>query len=135
MKTSKPVLIGAAAVAAVGAYLIFGTVGASNVPENIAFGNGRIEAVQVDISTRIAGRVKEISAKEGDLVKSGDVVALMDSAQIKAQLLRARADVASAESQVAAARASVAQMKAQLVLAEQELKRTSAPSLTLGCRI
>lgn len=126
MTINKPLLVGAAAIVAALAYLIFGGNGAGNIPDGIAFGNGRIEAVQVDISTRIAGRVKEISAKEGDLVQAGEKVALIDSAQLEAQLLRAQADVASAESQVAAAQAAIAQTKAQLILAEQELNRTSS---------
>lgn len=97
----------------------------SRLPEGIAFGNGRIEAVQVDISTKIPGRVQEILVKEGDLVQSGQKVALIDTAQLEAQYLKAQADIASAQSQVAAAEASIAQSKAQLRLAEQELERAS----------
>lgn len=95
------------------------------LPEGIAFGNGRIEAVQVDVTTKIAGRVKEVLAKEGDLVDLGQKVAVIESNQLEAQLLRAEADIASAESQVAAAEASIAQAKAQLILADQELKRSA----------
>jgi HlyD family secretion protein len=121
------ILVGAviAVVAALG-YLVFGGNGDDGIPEGIAYGNGRIEAVQVDISTRIPGRVKEVLAKEGDLVKPGQKVAIIDSAQLRAQLLRAKADIASAKSQVAAAKASVEQVKAQLILREQELNRTRA---------
>jgi HlyD family secretion protein len=125
MTSSKLLLVATVAIVAAVAYLLFGGNGGNHIPDGIAYGNGRIEAVQVDISTRIAGRVKEITAREGDLVKAGSTVALIDSAQLQAQLLRARADVASAESQVAAAQATIAQSKAQLILAEQELKRTS----------
>ena len=45
--------------------------------EGIAFGNGRIEAVQVDVTTKIAGRVESIFVKEGDLVKGGQRIATM----------------------------------------------------------
>ena len=37
-------------------------------PDGFARGNGRIEADLVDISTRLSGRVSNISAREGDLV-------------------------------------------------------------------
>lgn len=94
-------------------------------PEGIAFGNGRIEAVQVDISTKIAGRVESILAREGDLVRPGDTLAKIDTAQLKAQLLRAEADIASAQSQVAQAEAQIAQATAQFKLAELELDRAS----------
>lgn len=126
MTFKKYLIIGALAVFAGVVYALFGGDGATSIPDGIAYGNGRIEAVQVDISTRIAGRVKEVSAQEGDLVQPGTTVALIDTAQLQAQLLRAKADVASAGSQVAAAEASIAQAKAQLILAEQELKRTSS---------
>ena len=112
-----------AAVAGLG-YMIFNGEDDNGIPANIAYGNGRIEAVQVDISTKIAGRVKQILAKEGDLVKAGQTLAKIDTAQLRAQMLRAKADIASAKSQVAAAKASIAQVKAQLLLAERELKRT-----------
>ena len=118
------ILVILAAVAGVG-YVFFGASEDDGIPEDIAYGNGRIEAAQVDISTRIAGRVEEVLVREGDMVLPGQAVAKIDSTQLRAQLSRALADIARAESQVGAASASVAQAKAQLILAEQELKRTS----------
>lgn len=118
--------IAAAVVAmaiAIGGYFYWQDQLNSRLPAGIAFGNGRIEAVQVDISTKIPGRVQDIFANEGDLVQPGQKVAIIDTAQLKAQHLKAEADIASAESQVAAARASIAQAEAQLKLAEQELER------------
>lgn len=94
------------------------------LPEGLASGNGRVEAVQVDVSTKFAGRVKDILVKEGDLVEVGQQVAHMDTSQLNAQLLRAQADIASAESQVAAAQAQVLVTKSQLELAKKELRRT-----------
>lgn len=90
----------------------------------IAFGNGRIEAVQTDISTKISGRVESIVVQEGDLVEPGQVVAKIETNQLRAQLLRAEADVASAQSLVASAQAAIAQAAAQQLLAEQELARS-----------
>ena len=126
MTSSRPWVIGAIVAVGALAYLIFGGMGSDDGSEDLAQGNGRIEAVQVDISTRIPGRIETISVQEGDLVKANQVVAQIDTAQLRAQHLRAKADVASAESQVAAAEAVVAQSKAQLILAEQELERTSS---------
>lgn len=122
---SKKLLVFAAAAAVAGlGYVMLNRDGGDNIPDDIAYGNGRIEAVQVDIATKIAGRVQDVLASEGDLVKKGDKVAIIESAQLRAQLLRAKAEIASAQSQVAAAKASIAQVKAQLILAEQELQRT-----------
>ncbi|MGI9425966.1 MAG: HlyD family secretion protein [Hyphomicrobiaceae bacterium] len=124
METKYLLTIGGAAIVAGLGFLIFGGDG-TQLPDDIASGNGRIEAVQVDISTKIAGRVEAISAKEGDLVQADQTVARIDAAQLRAQRLRAEADIANAESQVAAAEAVIAQSKAKLILAEQELSRSS----------
>ncbi len=124
MNTKLYLALGAAALLAGIGYFFFGS-DSDAVPSDIASGNGRIEAVQVDVATKIAGRVEHVSAQEGDLVQPGQVVAKVDTAQLQAQLLRAEADVASAQSQAAAAEASVAQVRAQLLLAEQELQRAS----------
>ena len=40
-------------------------------------GNGRIEATEVDVATKYAGRVAEISAQEGDFVTAGQTLARM----------------------------------------------------------
>lgn len=125
MLPTKPWIVGIVLVLA-GVAFVFVTGSRSNLlPKGIVSGNGRIEAIQVDISTRIAGRVRSVAAREGDLVQAGQVVANIDDAQLKAQMLRAEADVASALSLVAQAEASIAQAKAQLILAEQELNRST----------
>lgn len=95
-----------------------------SVPDGIAFGNGSVEAVQTDISTKIAGRVDTILVQEGDLVEAGQIVASIETSQLRAKLLQAQAAVASAESLVASAQAAIAQSQAQQVLAEQELTRS-----------
>lgn len=112
-------------LSAIGGWLLWQQFQEPALPAGLASGNGRIEAVQVDISTKIAGRVETLLVNEGDLVEPNQAVATIDTAQLRAQLLRAKADIASAESQVAAARASIAQAKAQLILAQQELSRAS----------
>ena len=125
MQTNRLLVIGAALLLLSGAgYFVF-ISNNNTLPADIAFGNGRIEAVQVDISTKIAGRVKEVVVKEGDLVQAGRTVATIDTAELQAQLARAEAEIASAESRVQASRAVIAQAKAQLLLAEQELVRAS----------
>ncbi len=92
-------------------------------PEGFARGNGRIEADLVDISTRLAGRVSEITVREGDLVQPGDVLAVMDTTELVAQKMRAEAAVASAEAAVAVAQAGVTEAEARLALSQSELTR------------
>jgi hypothetical protein len=44
-------------------------------PDALASGNGRIEASEIDVAAKYAGRVREILVREGDFVKAGQVVA------------------------------------------------------------
>lgn len=125
MKFNTPTLVVAGVVGAALIWLVFLADRGSTVPDGIVYGNGQIEAVQVDIATKLSGRVAQVNAAEGDLVKRGDLVATIDATQLKAQLARAEAEVASAESAVAAAVASVAQAEAQLALTDKELERSS----------
>lgn len=125
MSFNVKVLAAALGLAGLFGYLVFFYGGNNQLPSGIVSGNGRIEAVQVDISTKIPGRVDSIQAQEGDLVKPGEILAKIDDSQLQAQLARAEADIASAQSQVAQAEAQITQAKAQLQLAETELGRTS----------
>ena len=117
------IIVAVALLAAVG-YFYLAAPQEDLLPEGVVVGNGRVEAVQVDISTKIPGRVKEAVVSEGDLVEIGQVVARMEVSQLEAQLMRARADVQSAKSQVSAAQAASVGARYQLELAEKKLKRT-----------
>ena len=102
-------------------------------------GNGRIEAVEIDVAAKSSGRVKEILVREGEFVTAGQVVARMDTETLEAQLRQAEAQqqqalssVATAQSQLAqreseksAALALVRQREAELVNARQHSARTS----------
>lgn len=112
------------AVAGIAAFVLLRGDGDRPLPEGVVSGNGRLEAVQVDVATKIPGRVASIDAREGDLVRPGELIARIDCAQLMAQRLRAEAEIASARSQVAQAKAQIAQARAQLRLAERELERT-----------
>lgn len=107
------------------AYYFWSSQNSNALPAGIAAGNGRIEAVQIDISTKYAGRVGDVLVREGDLVEPGQQLARVDISQLQARLHRSEAEIASAESLVAAANAQVTMSKAQLSLAEQELNRAA----------
>lgn len=111
---------------------------APGLPPGIASGNGRIEAVEIDVAAKTAGRIAEILVDEGDFVAAGQVLARMDTAQLEAQqrqaeaeLARATIGVGTAESLVAqreaermAASAVVAQREAELDAAQKRLARS-----------
>lgn len=103
-------------------------------------GNGRIEATEVDVATRIAGRVEEILVDEGAFVKAGQPLARMQVDSLDAQLDEARAmhqqvltgvaqaqaQIAARESEKAATQAQVAQRQTELDAARRRLARSEA---------
>jgi len=97
----------------------------AQLPAGIAFGNGRLEADEIDIDTKYAGRIAEILADEGDIVKAGQVVARMDTRDLEASLKKSQSQVLEARHAVEEANANVMQQNSQVLLAEQEMDRAS----------
>lgn len=126
-------VLGAAAILA---WLQYGT---RNEADSIAGGNGRIEAVEFDVTARLPGRITEITVREGDFVTAGQVAARMDTAALEAQLRQAEAQLREAESGVVTARSQVvlreaektaalallAQRETELDIARTRLSRSS----------
>lgn len=95
------------------------------LPAGIVSGNGRIEADEIDIDTKFAGRIAELSADEGDMVKAGQVVARMDTKDIEATLRRSESLVQQAQKSIEEATENVTQQTTQALLAQQEYDRTA----------
>jgi len=64
---------------------------------------GMIEAPEVNITSRIAGRIKELDLIEGDRVKQGHVVCQIEDIDLRNQLAKSKADLAHAEANLAQA--------------------------------
>ena len=97
----------------------------SQLPAGIAYGNGRLEADEIDIDTKYAGRIAEILADEGDMVKAGQIVARMDTRDLAASLKKSQAQVQQAQKAIEEAQANVAQQNSQVLLAQQEMDRAT----------
>ena len=93
--------------------------------DGIVSSNGRIEADQIDIDTKFAGRLSELRVNEGDMVHAGQAVARMDTRDLEASLKRAEALLLQAQRAVDEARATREQWQTQVALAQQQLDRTS----------
>src|SRR5215468_3609276 len=95
------------------------------LPPGIAFGNGRLEADEIDIDTKFAGRIAQLFVDEGDMVKAGQLVAMMDTRDLEASLKKAEALVSQAQRALDEAKANLVQQQTQVKLAQQELERTT----------
>ena len=63
-----------------------------------------VEAPEVNITSRIAGRIKQLDLLEGDHVKKGQVVALIEDIDLRNQLAKSKADLAHSQADLAQAR-------------------------------
>ncbi|EDO1564569.1 HlyD family efflux transporter periplasmic adaptor subunit [Salmonella enterica subsp. enterica serovar Cerro] len=98
----------------------------AGIPEGFAASNGRIEATEVDIATKIAGRIDTILVSEGQFVRQGEVLAKMDTRVLQEQRLEAIAQIKEAESAVAAARALLEQRQSEMRAAQATERRIVA---------
>ncbi len=71
-------------------------------------GNGRIEATEIDIATKLPGRVEEVLVSEGEFVKAGQTLARMQVQSLQAQRDEAIARLQQAQQGVSGAQAQVA---------------------------
>ncbi|HEY9148276.1 MAG TPA: HlyD family efflux transporter periplasmic adaptor subunit [Gammaproteobacteria bacterium] len=76
-------------------------------------GNGRIEAVEIDVAVKAPGRLREILVAEGEFVTAGQVLARMDTQSLQAQLLQAEAQLHQSENMVNTARSQLAQRQSE----------------------
>lgn len=101
-------------------------------------GNGRIEATEIDVATKLPGRIQDILVNEGSFVQVGEPLATMQIDVLNAQRNEALAQqqqainqVSSAEAQLSArhsdkvaALAIVTQRESELELARKRLARS-----------
>jgi len=107
--------------------------------EGFVSSNGRIEAIEIDVSSKFSGRVQDILVADGDFVTAGQTLAHMQVQTLEAQRDEALAQhrqtvtaVASAEAQVAAREsdrqavvAVVVQRKSELDAAQRRFARST----------
>ncbi|HTT75370.1 MAG TPA: efflux RND transporter periplasmic adaptor subunit [Candidatus Binataceae bacterium] len=84
------VIIAIITVTVVGAYLWYQSR-PPEIPAGIVSGNGRVEATEIDIATKFAGRIDQVLVHEGDTVNAGQLVVRMDISELLAQLHEAEA--------------------------------------------
>ena len=107
-RTLRRGLLGAALlVVAALAYLLWQFSLPEKLPDGFASSNGRIEATEIDVATKLAGRILDELVDEGDFVTAGQVVAHMDIETLQAQRREAVAKLASAKSAVETARSTL----------------------------
>jgi HlyD family secretion protein len=126
--TKKLFLAGGALAVIVVAVLLWQALKPSGPGDGFASGNGRIEATEIDVATKLGGRVQDIMVNEGDFVDVDQPLAQMQVDVLDAERDEAQAQsrqavnaVASAEAQVVARQSEKAAAQAMVALRESEL--------------
>ena len=108
---------------------------AGNGAKDIIRASGTIEAIEVNVASKVAGELLELDVREGTRVKPGDKLAVVDHATLDIQLRQAEAGVRLAEAQLALlvkgaraedirqAEAALKQAEAFLTVAEDDARR------------
>lgn len=107
-----------------GAFFLWKFGQPAGLPPGIAAGNGRLEATEVDVATKVGGRLAAVRVREGDDVARDQAVAELDADDLKARLRAAEAQVRQARAAVGQSRAALAAATSQRRLAEVTLRRT-----------
>jgi HlyD family secretion protein len=93
------------------------------MPKGIVKTNGRIEATQVDVSAKYAGRLADITVEEGSEVTEGQLVGRVSSPEYEAQLRATQSNVQRAKQSMVEAEAVIAERNAVLAAAKSDFER------------
>jgi membrane fusion protein YbhG len=103
-----------AAVVLVG-YLIWSNfVAPPKIPHSVVALSGRIEGDDSAVAPKTTGRILEVRFREGDSVKAGETIAVLDDDQVFARADQARAAVTVAEARLRSSRDQIAVLQEQL---------------------
>lgn len=113
----------------IGIIALFGALGVflylkgnkANTPISTA---GVIEATEVNIGSKVSGRIKEIRFDEGDRVEKGEILIVLESEEIEAQLHQAEANLQAAKAEQENIEAGISLAKANISNVEAEIEKT-----------
>ncbi len=113
-RSKKVIRIIAAVLLITGSLICWFFLRETNTPREIISVSGRIESDDAAVAAKTSGRIREITVREGDQVKAGQVIATLDDEQVKARVDQAQSNVAQAEARLSRAKQEVAVLQAQL---------------------
>ena len=85
--------------------------------EQFASGNGRLEATEISISAKLAGRIDDIMVDEGDFVKENQPLVQMQLNVLNAELAQAEAKKNQAQTNEASANALIKVRESEVIAA------------------
>ncbi|MGE5284821.1 MAG: HlyD family secretion protein [Actinomycetota bacterium] len=96
---------------------------------------GIIDGTEVNLSSKVAGKISRISCNEGDTVQAGQVVITLESDDINASVKQAMAGVERAKADVKVAESSIENGRANVLAAEAEVGSAAADLEKAGAQV
>lgn len=125
-KLNPRIVVGVVAVAVAG---YFGwRQFAPPAPSTVLTVSGRIEADETDIGAKTGGRITAVLVQEGDQVKAGQVIAVLEDEEVNQQLQAAIAQVNAARQDVAQARLDVSVAESRIQESQVNLAQSREDS-------
>ena len=94
--------------------------------DNIITGNGRVEAREVAVSAKFGGKIVELKVNEGDYVKKDQLLAVIDSRALEADIEAQKAKSNEILKQISAVDAEINATNSDITFYTKELNRTKA---------
>lgn len=89
-------------------------------------GNGRLEATEINLAAKLAGRVEQVLVQEGDMITKGQPLVQMQINTLNAQMKQAKAKKKAAETNAAASAANVRVKESELEAAKATCQQKQA---------
>ena len=124
MFNMKKIIISLLVIATIGmAWYLIKTYKEEAIYRNPAFasGNGRLEATEINIAAKLAGKIEDVLVDEGDYVKAGQTLVQMQTNTLVAELEQANAQIKVKEAELEQAKAQVEVEEASLAAANASL--------------
>ncbi|HZF70186.1 HlyD family secretion protein [Sulfuricurvum sp.] len=94
--------VAAAVLFGIAAVLIYLKLHTKELPENLVQGSGRIDGDLINMNAKYPGRIAKMDIYEGEAIQKGAVIAIIDSAEQKAQKAQIDAQIEALIQQLAA---------------------------------
>lgn len=95
------------------------------VPELI-WTTGIIEGIEVNISSKVPGRISYLCCKEGDSVRRGNIVVKLEAHDLRASVRQASAGIEKAKTNMSVSASAIESSKAALASAEADITSAEA---------
>ena len=129
MFNMKKIIISLLVIAAIGmTWYLLKSYKEEAIYRNPAFasGNGRLEATEINIAAKLAGKIEQLLVDEGDYVKANQTLVQMQTNTLVAELEQAKAQIKVKEAELEQAKAQLQVEEASLAAANASLASAKA---------